>query len=132
MFLAQVRVITLVCTVQLKYLVGVEIPRGSQLQAVAVHLWQQAADMRWRELLMGCCWLAILFGQRILTNIHRSVSPLAGSSQVYAAHQGVTHKMEAKPDMHVCCAYYLVNHPGLCLDVWVLGVPGAWAASEFV
>ncbi|KAK9867074.1 hypothetical protein WJX84_002332 [Apatococcus fuscideae] len=56
---------------QLKYLVGVEIPRGSQLQAVVAHMWQKRPDMRWQELLMGCCWLAILLGQRVLTTIHR-------------------------------------------------------------
>ena len=66
----------------MKYLLGVEISRGSELQEVAVNLWQQRENMRWQELLMGTCWLSILFGQRLLTNMHRSIPGLSAHSSI--------------------------------------------------
>ena len=46
---------------QVKYLLGVEIPHENRVHLMLYHLAKGLRQLHWPELAMGACWLATMF-----------------------------------------------------------------------
>lgn len=60
---------------QVKHLLGIEIPRGNRLIEVVYNLATDLHELQWVELVMGCTWLLLLHLIRQAPRWHRC-SPL--------------------------------------------------------
>lgn len=47
-------------TLQVKYLLGYNVPRANQLHKMLYNLATELHQLRWPELLMGLSWIALL------------------------------------------------------------------------
>lgn len=56
---------------QVKYLMGYSVPRANQLHRMLYNLAAGLDGLRWPELLMGLCWIALLLGIKYTAVRHK-------------------------------------------------------------
>ena len=61
------------CEVQVKYLLGYNVPRANQLHKMLYNLITGSKQLRWPELAMGLCWIALLLGIKYIAVRQRYV-----------------------------------------------------------
>ena len=67
------RALTLPHGLQVKYLLGYNVPRANQLHKMLYSLIAGSNQLRWPELAMGLCWIALLLGIRYIAVRQRYV-----------------------------------------------------------
>ncbi len=56
---------------QVKYLLGYNVPRANQLHKMLYSLVSGLDQLRWPELMMGLCWIALLLSIKCVAAHHR-------------------------------------------------------------
>lgn len=99
---------------QVKYLLGYNVPRANQLHKMLYSLVSGLHQLRWPELAMGLCWIALLLSIKRVAAHHRWCCSVAHLGQCLSNHlTPATHLHIVRCDDGVtlrCCCFCFYMH----------------------